>query len=61
MTDEERDRATAMRIMAWDPLTYAEFRAAVIAGGHPDDLEALELVDQIADALAAERRRACAP
>lgn len=61
MTVTEQDRERAMEIMAWDPLTYDEFRAAATTGQHPADLESLELVDAIAAALAEERERARAP
>lgn len=54
-TDAERE--TAMRVMAWDPLTYAEFAKAAEDGDHPDDRESLEMVDNIAQALADQRAR----
>ena len=57
----DTDRQTAMRVMAWEPLDYDAFANAVNNGHHPDDRDALETVDAIAAALAAERAKARAP
>ena len=58
VTDE--DRAKAMDVMGWSPLTYESFRVAADEG-NPDDIDAIETVDAIAAALAEEREKARAP
>jgi len=57
----EADREKAMQIMAWDPLSYDDFARAVKQGGDPDDRDSLQMVDEIAQALAEERAKAQAP
>jgi hypothetical protein len=54
-TPNHADRETAMRVMAWDPLSYDAFVKAVNDGDAPEDRESLEMVNDIAQALADQR------